>query len=407
MKTREMERALAAADPVARGRLDGLDFEAMEADLLADLEGEQAALLGVGVEPPRPRSRSRRRLVLALGSAALALTLAAFFILAGGASERPSRAYGAELVRFAESTPLLLLEGPGWRVDSVDELESGEGTMGFVEGNPVAPEAVATSANEAKPRVAPVSVRQSWVALAWHNSKLSEMLKLQFEGPVDRTPSRKVTMMIPALGTKVYIDTRAESSPKYGGPDDHEMVAIWSEDGHVLVLSSRVPDLAAFQERLGWLHRVDAQTWLDAMPAKVVKAADYGATVHEMLQGIPLPPGFDPAKIPDLRPDHRSLPGGRRGRRRSCLRMVSPLGRSPRRSGRRRRAGSRTRAAGKRNPVADLPRDEQGRRLPGDGGRIRKSDAEWPLVWQDAALRSQLGRRAVRPSECCCARRLS
>ena len=31
-----------------------------------------------------------------------AVALAAFFILAGGASERPSRAYGAELVRFAE-----------------------------------------------------------------------------------------------------------------------------------------------------------------------------------------------------------------------------------------------------------------------------------------------------------------
>jgi uncharacterized protein YodC (DUF2158 family) len=102
---------------------------------------------------------------------------------------------------------------------------------------------------------------------------------------------------MPALGTKVHIDTRAESSPKYGGPGDHEMLAVWAEDGHVLELSTRVPDLAAFRERLGWLHRVDAQTWLDAMPAKVIKAADRGAAVREMLRGIPLPPGFDPAKI--------------------------------------------------------------------------------------------------------------
>jgi hypothetical protein len=46
-------------------------------------------------------------------------------ILAGGASEHPSRAYGAELVRFAESTPLLLLEGPGWRVQNVYEAAHG------------------------------------------------------------------------------------------------------------------------------------------------------------------------------------------------------------------------------------------------------------------------------------------
>jgi hypothetical protein len=69
---------------------------------------------------PRPR-----RLALALGSAALAVSLAVFIVLAAGGSNRPSRAYGAELVRFAESTPLLLLEAPGWRVQNVSETGSG------------------------------------------------------------------------------------------------------------------------------------------------------------------------------------------------------------------------------------------------------------------------------------------
>jgi hypothetical protein len=36
------------------------------------------------------------------------------------------------------------------------------------------------------------------------------------------------------------------------------------------------------------------------MPAKVVKAADYGTAVREMLQGIPLPPGFEPSRISDV-----------------------------------------------------------------------------------------------------------
>ena len=43
LKTREMERALAVADPVGGGRLDGLDFKAMEGELLADLDDEQPA----------------------------------------------------------------------------------------------------------------------------------------------------------------------------------------------------------------------------------------------------------------------------------------------------------------------------------------------------------------------------
>ena len=119
MKTREIDRALSAADPVRREQLDRLDLEAMEADLLADLETGFSA--HPELEAARPRRRHPRRFVLALGSTALAVALAAVLVLTGGGSDRPSRAYGAELVRFAESTPLLLLEGPGWRVQNVTE----------------------------------------------------------------------------------------------------------------------------------------------------------------------------------------------------------------------------------------------------------------------------------------------
>jgi hypothetical protein len=64
-------------------------------------------------------------------------------------------------------------------------------------------------------------------------------------------------------------------------------------------MKAAVPDLAAFEERLDWLNRVDSQTWLDAMPAKVVKAADHDAAVREMLKGVPVPKGFTPSQIPD------------------------------------------------------------------------------------------------------------
>ena len=85
MKTREMERALAAADPVGGGRLDGLDFEAMEGELLADLEDEQPAPSQAGTDGPR-------RLVLALGTATLAVAVTALVVLSSGSSTQPAAA---------------------------------------------------------------------------------------------------------------------------------------------------------------------------------------------------------------------------------------------------------------------------------------------------------------------------
>ncbi len=62
MKTREIERALAVADPVGGARLDGLDFKAMEGELLADLDDEQPAPSQPGADvSAAPRARAGRR----------------------------------------------------------------------------------------------------------------------------------------------------------------------------------------------------------------------------------------------------------------------------------------------------------------------------------------------------------
>jgi hypothetical protein len=318
MKTREMEKALDAADPVGRGRLDGLDPEAMEADLLADLETGFSAL--PELEAARPRHRHPRRFVLALGSAALAIALAAVFVLASGGSDRPSRAYGAELVRFAESTPLLLLEGPGWRVQNVYEAgqgvymprsSRGTGSMEFVTGRPIPYESVRVTCvretvsksgkfpvckAERESGMFPAAVRQRKIELRWFHGSLEDSLSTAHK---ILHPHGQRWNKLPVLDTTADVDTRAEFYVNQGGPGNRQMTALWSEDGYVLEMRAAVPDLAAFEERLNWLTQVDSQTWLDAMPAKVVKAADHDAAVREMLKGIPVPPGFDPGEIPN------------------------------------------------------------------------------------------------------------
>jgi hypothetical protein len=272
----------------------------MEVDLLADLEPDPSPLLDPEAAGPRPRHP--RRFVLAPGSAALAVTLAAAIFLVGGGSDQTSRAYGAELVRFAESTPLLLLGGPDWRVQNVNETSGPEGTQGtmeFVTGKPIPYESIRISGDSKAARESgmfPAAVRQRRVELSWRQGSLAEAIATQ-RGSLH--PHGQRWVKLPVLDTTAEVDTRAEFYVNQGGSGNRQMAAFWSEGGYLLELKAAVPDLAAFEERLDWLTKVDSQTWLDAMPAKVVKAADHDAAVQEMLKGIPVPSAFKPSRVPD------------------------------------------------------------------------------------------------------------
>ncbi|HEX3734539.1 MAG TPA: hypothetical protein VHU86_05220, partial [Solirubrobacterales bacterium] len=246
--------------------------------------------------------RRVRPLLIGLGAACLAAAIVALVSLGGGGSEQPGRAYGAELVRFAESTPLLLLEGPGWRVQHVNEYKAREGTEGsmeFVTGKAIPYESIEISGPakaERESGMFPPAVRQRRVELSWRHESLAKALAFQHE---TLHPHGKRWVEMPVLGRTAQVDTRAEFYVNQGGPGNREMVAIWSEGGWVLSLRAAVPDQAAFEERLGWLTRVDSQAWLEAMPAAVVKAADFEGTVREMIEGIPLPKTFAISRVPD------------------------------------------------------------------------------------------------------------
>jgi len=142
----------------------------------------------------------------------------------------------------------------------------------------------------------PPAVRQRRVELSWRHGSLAEAISTQHRS---LHPHGQRWVKLPVLDTTAAVDTRAEFYVNQGGPGNRQMTALWFEDGYVLELRAAVPDQAAFEERLGWLTKVDSQAWLDAMPAKVVKAADHEAAVREMLKGIPVPSTFKPSRIPD------------------------------------------------------------------------------------------------------------
>ena len=300
MNTRELERVLATADPVGRDGLERLDLVAMEPELVADLDGDHPAAASHGARVLRRRRPPA--IALSLGAVILA-AVAAVVLLAGGDSGRPSRAYAADLVRFAESSPLLLLEGPGWRVQNAQEYRSRQGTEGsmeFVTGKPIPYESIKVTGNlesgERESGMFPPAVRQRRVELDWRQASLKDTIAWIHGLP---HPHGRQVVRLPVLDTVAYVDTRNEFYVNQGGPGNRQMIALWSEAGYVLELRAAVPDLAGFEERLGWLTRVDQQTWLEAMPAKVVKAADHDAAVREVLKGIPVPKTFSPSRVPD------------------------------------------------------------------------------------------------------------
>jgi hypothetical protein len=309
MRAAEINRKLREADRFSARDMERLELGPAESALAEAIVAEPAADDAFDAGPmSRPGAGRRRRSLLGVAGLAGAVVAAAVIVLfGGGGSHSPSRAYGAELVRFAESTPLLLLEEPGWRVQNVFQIDSREGlegSMEFVTGPPIPYESTKISADGTLSGMAPKADRQRKVELSWRQGEL-EFPGAQFPGaPVVRpaeAPVLDTTALVNTRAEKLYNLTRAGKTHviDLGGPSDRQMVAIWKEDGRLLEMRAWVSNLANFEERLDWIAKVDSRTWLDAMPAKVVKAADHDATVREMLRGIHVPATFKPSRVPD------------------------------------------------------------------------------------------------------------
>jgi hypothetical protein len=242
--------------------------------------------------PARARGARWGRLTLALGAAAVAAVAIVLIASLGGAGpDRSPAPYGAKLVRFAQASPLLLLEEPGWRVGDVEEETGDEGQMEFISGRKLPPEQIVERVGKDGSTVVsgqrPPAVRQRRADLNWRAGSIGSWL-------TDRAASADYRTTAPVLGTTAHV-FRYEG----GHPGDYEFTALWSEGGRVLEFRAPVPDLASFERHLAALHQVRTGPWLDALPADVVKAADRGHAVADMLRGVPLPAGFKPSQIPD------------------------------------------------------------------------------------------------------------
>lgn len=244
MSDHEREAGFASIYPLSRAEIAALP--------LADAEAELAA--AILAEPvPRPdadegsvarrRHQLRRRGAYAAGVGLIAAALAVLLLLVapGGRTTTSAPTFAASLVQVAKTSPLVLLEEPGWRVGPGTAVGANRGEMHFVH------------------RGGPSAGRHEGAELFWRSGPAAARLRARFER---RVPA--VVYLLPPV-----LDTRVLQIHASGPPGARRFAAVWEDRGRVLVFRSTAPGFAAFERRLGALRRVGPVAWLTALPEEL------------------------------------------------------------------------------------------------------------------------------------------
>ncbi|HET8956415.1 MAG TPA: hypothetical protein VFN18_12225 [Solirubrobacterales bacterium] len=249
--------AMAAANPAPTAELAA---ELTEAELERALS--RAVALGRSPSQPVPvgdrvameagTRRRRATLGIAAVSVLAALLVASGWLRSGGGDPE----FAAAAIKVAEVNPRLLVTAPGWKIVRADEFEADSGELTFSDGT-----------------------RQ--LDVHWYPAK--------YYGQYLRD---RATVSPPERGTLLgETATTVEYSPE-------EYATMLSPQGSVFIeVRGRLGSRPAYDEILNSLRAVDVETWLEAMPPSTVRPEARSEAVDRLLEGMPLPPGFDAAGL--------------------------------------------------------------------------------------------------------------
>lgn len=248
---RAMRRAIAAGDAPERPIPAG-DRVAMER--------------GAGGGPRRVGIFSRHRVATAGFGLACAAVAAALIVLGGGSVDSVKDGghptYAAAAVKVAEANPRLLVTAPGWSIIHADSFEVDSGGLTYRYKN--------------QPAYGPQGRR---LTEGWH-------------------PARGYRLALRELGRQgtaepsTVLGRRATTFHEDRGRDD---LTVLPPQGDVFVEISASPGDNATVLRS--LRAVSVDRWLAAMPAEVVQPTSRSGVIAAMIDGVPLPPGFDLAAL--------------------------------------------------------------------------------------------------------------
>lgn len=284
MTLTEIDAALAAANPLPERQSLALALHGAEVELIEEIAAIPVRRRPGGRARRLPVVPGPRRIGLVLALAAAVAAVVALLPPSGDRGDGPAPAFAAALVRFANASPLVLMQPPGWHVVYADEEPGGYGELHFVRG---AVDASGNPRGASAKREASVAGRVA--SLTW--APLNAAARRQLAGGHQDVPT--------GLGV-----TARQFVREGAGRGWLDVSAYLAYRGRDLHFRATVTDMAMFRAELRALTAVGTTDWLRAMPASVVKAADSRTTVRRMLAGIPLPPGFDAARIRGVRLVH-------------------------------------------------------------------------------------------------------
>jgi hypothetical protein len=213
--------------------------------------------------PLRRRALRRSRLPttplgVGLGLACV-VAIAGTVLLSGGSvggGDYPE--FAAAAVRVAEENPRLLVTAPGWSVVRANEFAPDEGEMTFSDGT-------------------------DRLDMTWYPARSYESYRRDraADGRTETSTLNGQTVITVDYGEDDYATMLPPEGP------------VWVE------IRGRLGSRQAYEDVLDSIRAVDVNTWLSAMPASVVKPEQRAAAVDEMLEGIPIPPGFDVEALAD------------------------------------------------------------------------------------------------------------
>ncbi len=225
--------------------------------------GDRVAVEGGAGGAPRRAGIFSRHRVASLGfGLACAGVIAVLVVLGGGSVDtvkeggRPT--YAAAAVKVAESNPRLLITAPGWSI---------------IHANITADQGGLTYKYAGHPYPGPYAAVENWAPASLYRDALREFVR-------EAKPTHSTV-----LGRKVT--TFRDPSGSY--------YTVFPPQGDVYVTLS-VPGFDR-ESLLRSVRAVSVDRWLAAMPPEVVQPAAESDVIAQMLKGVPLPPGLDPASL--------------------------------------------------------------------------------------------------------------
>jgi hypothetical protein len=248
--------AMAAANPARTAelaaRLDEAELErAMDRAVALGRTPSQPVPVGDRVALEMGAKRGRRHAALGLAAVALlAALLVAGSWLRGSGGGHPE--FAAAAIRVAEANPRLLVTAPGWKIARADEFETDSGELTFSDGSR--------------------RFDVHWYPARYYGQYLRD----------------RATVSDPEQGSLLgQTAATVEYSPA-------EYATMLSPQGSVFIeVRGRLGSKPAYEAILHSLRAVDVDTWLGAMPPSTVRPEARSQAVDHLLQGVPLPPGFD------------------------------------------------------------------------------------------------------------------